>query len=118
MCGKAATHWPKNYIYAVLFTVSSSYIFADICAGFNYMAVCEAFFMTCGVSLAVTFYAWRTKIDFTFYAPLPFVLGFILVVAAILFLVFADKLINIIYAIFFAIFFACYLLLDTILIVK
>ena len=93
-------------------------MFADIVAPFNYVAVIEAFFMTVGVSLAVTVFAWRTKIDFNFYAPLPFVLGFVIVMAAILALVFADSLINMCYAVFFAIFFACYLLLDTILIVK
>ena len=70
------------------------------------------------ISFSITSFAWKSKSPFTFFAPLPFVLGFIVVIVGILAIVFNDSLVNICFATFFAIIFSVYLLLDTVLIIN
>ena len=61
---------PNNYILLGIFTLSQGYIVSYIAAEYEPKIVLLAAFMTAGVVGSVTVYAFFTKTDFTFLAPI------------------------------------------------
>ena len=66
MCFKrVARTYPTNMILLGIFTLSESFLVANISAFYDPMTVLIAALMTLGVTIGVTVYAWTTKTDFT-----------------------------------------------------
>ena len=73
-----------------------------------------ALFLTCLITVALTFYAFYTKTDFTIYGGVLFMAGLVLLGIGILFLIFGGgKLGYIILCSLFVILFGVYLIYDT-----
>ena len=62
---KVARTYPINMIFLGIFTLSESFLVANISSFYDPMTVLIAALMTLGVTMGVTVYAWTTKTDFT-----------------------------------------------------
>jgi FtsH-binding integral membrane protein len=56
---------PHNYILLTVFTICEAYTVSAVCTLYEPLDVLIAALMTCGVTLALTAYAWTTNTDFT-----------------------------------------------------
>jgi protein lifeguard len=62
---RAATHSPTNVILLGVFTLAESYMVAMICSLYTPESVLNAAVATLGATLGLTFYAIKTKTDFS-----------------------------------------------------
>lgn len=104
---------PTNYILLFIFTAFESYLVSAICAKTNPKLVLMAAAMTCGITIALTFYACTTKSDFTVCGSLLFVLGMILLLFSIFAIFTHNKIFHIIISCFGVLLFSFYLIYDT-----
>ena len=61
-----ARYFPLNYILLTLCTICTSYIIAILCTLNDPKFFFSAAALTCAVTIAVSLYAFTTKVDFTF----------------------------------------------------
>ena len=57
--------FPTNLIFLGLFTGAEGFMLGTLCARFDAEAILYAIAITGGVTLALTIFAFQTKIDFT-----------------------------------------------------
>jgi FtsH-binding integral membrane protein len=108
---------PTNYILLSLFTLCEGYIVSAICATTKPEIVLMAAIMTCTVTIALTFYAFTTKSDFTIFGSLLFVCSCVMLLFG-LFLIFThNKIVHILFSCAGVLLYSIYLVYDTQLIV-
>ena len=113
-CGRI---FPNNYILLSLFTFCESYLVSAICGITKPELVLMATVMTCGVVLALTYYAYTTKTDFTVMGSMIFVISIVMIMFGIFAWLAQNKIIHIIYSCLGVVAFSIYLVYDTQLIV-
>lgn len=110
---------PTNYILLGIFTACESYVCAYFTTFFNPTDVLLAAFLTCTLTIALTFYAFTTKNDFTIYGGALWIIGWVLfAISFVFFIINIDKYpslrpINTVFSVIVVCFYGFYLLYDT-----
>ncbi|KAK4324362.1 hypothetical protein Pmani_004989 [Petrolisthes manimaculis] len=104
---------PYNYIALAIFTLSEGYLLGCASATYDKWEVILAIGVTLIVTIALTIFAFQTKIDFTMMSGLLFTLLMVLMMFGIFALIFQDKVLNILYGCLGALIFSFYLVFDT-----
>ena len=103
---------PTNYSLLGVFTLCVSYMVASVCVRSKPLIVLEAAVLTFSSVCGITFYAFNTTEDFTVFAPLVSMFGFIFATAGHLLSCFGYHL-GLVYSVIGVIIFSFYLLVDT-----
>mmetsp|Transcript_19155 Transcript_19155/g.26569 ORF Transcript_19155/g.26569 Transcript_19155/m.26569 type:complete len:171 (+) Transcript_19155:323-835(+) len=82
-CKSVGRKVPTNYIILFLFTLCESIAVAFICSWYETSIVVSATGMTAGVTLALTFYAMKTKTDFTIMGGLIWICAMVLLMLSL-----------------------------------
>eukprot|EP01138_Halocafeteria_seosinensis_P004267 gb/GECG01004363.1/.p1 GENE.gb/GECG01004363.1/~~gb/GECG01004363.1/.p1 ORF type:complete len:282 (+),score=28.03 gb/GECG01004363.1/:1-846(+) len=114
-CPTVARTYPQNYICLAAFTLLESYLVGVISSFYDTDTVFIALGLTIGVFLALTAFAWQTKIDFTNASGIMMSLLVVLIITGIL-AIFIPSL-RLVYAGLGAIVFSAFIVYDTQLIV-
>jgi len=64
-CESARRKAPTNYVFLGIFTAAEGFMLGSMCAFFDAEAIWIAVAITVGVTVALTLFAFQTKIDFT-----------------------------------------------------
>ncbi|KAK3879057.1 hypothetical protein Pcinc_016340 [Petrolisthes cinctipes] len=104
---------PYNYIALAIFTLAEGYLLGCASATYDAWEVTLAIGVTLIVTIALTLFAFQTKIDFTMMSGLLFTLLMVLMMFGIFALIFQDKVLNILYGCLGALIFSFYLVFDT-----
>jgi len=78
---------PSNYIILTLFTISFSCIISMETNKYTIKSVMSALFLTLATVLTLTFYAWKTKTDFTVHSGTLLVCLVLLIFSSFIFMV-------------------------------
>ena len=89
---------PHNYVALMVFTLAESFLVGVISSIYNYKIVLTAVLITAAICIALTIFAFQTKIDFTVYNGLLFVLLLILMLFGIIAMFWRDSIVQLIYA--------------------
>lgn len=116
-CKSAMSKVPNNYIILFTFTFAESYLVSYICSVTDPKIVLMAAIMTFSITLALTFYAYTTKTDFTIQGGLYFVLGCGFFLLVIFGMFTNNNFIHILISVFGVCLFGLYILYDTQIIV-
>jgi FtsH-binding integral membrane protein len=112
-CRQLSRKVPINYILLGSFTFCKGYIVSAICATTKPEIVLMAAFMTCGITIALTYYACTTKSDFTVLNSLLFICSCVMFMFGV-FLMFSHvKILHIIYSCAGILLYSLYLVFDT-----
>lgn len=113
-CESARRKAPTNFIFLGIFTVAEGFMLGSMCAFFDAEAIWIAVAITVGVTLALTIFAFQTKIDFTACGGMLCALLMALVIAGF-FLAFMPKTkyTMIGYGVAGALIFSLYIIYDT-----
>ena len=104
---------PINYVMMFAFTVCEAYTVSYICAVVNDgLVVVQAAFLTAGLVIGLTCYAWTTKTDFTVFGGLFWSLGALFLIFS-LFSVYFGPTMRLIYCLLGVALFSFYLIFDT-----
>ncbi|XP_076040239.1 protein lifeguard 1-like isoform X2 [Oratosquilla oratoria] len=112
-CGSLRRRTPHNYIFLGIFTVCEGFILGTASATYAPFEVLLAVGICVVVTLALTLFAFQTKIDFTMCSSFLFVGLIILIIFGILAIIFQNKVLNIVYASLGALIFSLYIVFDT-----
>lgn len=112
-CEQPRRSYPCNFILLALFTLAESYLMGVISAFYKINEVLLAMGIVAVVSLAITIFAFQTKIDFTMMGGCLFVAVIVLLCFGILTIFFHSKIVRLIYACLGALIFGLYLIFDT-----
>lgn len=112
-CGNLRRQFPMNFICLGIFTLAQAFTLGIITAFYRTQIVWLAVLMTVTVCIGLTVFAMQTKIDFTVYSGIMFVVFIILSVMALIAVIFNIPILTIIYAGFGALIFCIYLVIDT-----
>ena len=112
-CKSVARRVPVNYILLVTFTFCETFFFAWTSSIYTTDSVIAAGFMTLGMTIALTVYAFRTKTDFTAWTSLIFVLFTATLMLVIMSIFITGSFASRIVAFGFVIIYAFYLIYDT-----
>ena len=110
---KLARRVPVNYLLLLLFTASEAYLVAYGTCFYYRTTVFGAAIMTCGMVLGLTVYAFTTKTDFTMMRGAIFLLGFTIMIFALVTIFMDVYWVNMVIAGLCVILFGFYLLHDT-----
>ncbi len=72
-CGEMRRQTPHNYIALMIFTIAESFLLGIISSLYQYEIVLTAVVITAVITLALTAFAFQTKIDFTVFNGILFV---------------------------------------------
>lgn len=103
---------PVNFFLLGVITFSMSWMVAVVCIRTTPVIVFEAALLTFAVTLAITVYAFTTSTDFTIFAPILFILGFVFCTAGALMHLFGYHP-GLLWSVLGVILFSFYLLFDT-----
>lgn len=112
-CGELRRKTPTNYIMLTLFTVAESFFLAMTASRYNSEEVVMAVGITAAVCLALTLFAFQTKIDFTVMSGALFIALVILFIFGIVAMIWHNKIVSMVYASLGALLFSIYLVYDT-----
>lgn len=112
-CTSVRRKAPMNFIFLFLFTIAEGFLLATAASTYNSEEVLLAAGITAAVCLALTIFAFQTKIDFTGLHSILFVALFIFVIFGILTIFWHGKVITLVYASLGALLFSVYLIYDT-----
>lgn len=112
-CEKARRTSPLNFILLGLFTLSESYLLGVVSAHYEVNEVLMAMGIVAVLTLAITLFAFQTKIDFTMLSGCLFVAVVVLFCFGILTIFFYSKILNLVYACIGALIFGLFLVFDT-----
>lgn len=79
-CTNLARRTPHNYIALFVFTIAESFLVGVISAVYEYRVVLTAVLITVVICVGLTMFAFQTKVDFTIYNGLLFVLCLVLMI--------------------------------------
>ncbi|RWS25813.1 lifeguard-like protein [Leptotrombidium deliense] len=97
-CCNVHRNFPTNFICLGIFTLAESFLLLVIGATSKPDAVMYAVIITVVVCLALTAFAFQTKVDFTVFNGLMFVLLIVLMVMGIIMMFVQSQIMNIVYA--------------------
>ncbi len=103
---------PHNYIILGIFTFSMSYMLAVMTSFFTPRSVILSGFLTLGVVIALTVYAFNTKTDFSYLYSFLFVSLFVFMIIGLFSFLFGPFF-EMIYCIFGVLLFSLWLIYDT-----
>ncbi|RNA43099.1 lifeguard 1-like, partial [Brachionus plicatilis] len=112
-CESVSRKYPINIILLMVFTVFESILVGAISAVYSINTVFIALGITSVVVIALTIFAFQTKIDFTGYGIYLFVFAIVLFVFGIVAAILRSQILNILYAALGAGLFSFYLVFDT-----
>lgn len=112
-CGETRRKAPMNFILLFIFTLAESFVLGANATFYKADAVAMAVGITAAVCLALTFFAFQTKWDFTMCGGFLFVAVIILLLFGIIAIFVHNKIYQLIYASLGALIFSFYLVYDT-----
>lgn len=110
--------YPTNYYLLFAFTLCESFTVGNIVTFYKVSSVLEAFFLTCGVTLALTAYTFQSKRDFSSWGASLFAALWVLIIISFMQLCFPADLYGRGLAAGGAILFSLFLIFDTHMIMK
>ena len=108
-----ARSYPINLILLIVFTIFESFIVGAISSVYDTNTVLIAVGITSVIVVAITIFAFQTKIDFTGMGIYLFVASIVLLVFGIICIFLKMKIMHIIYSALGALIFSFYLVFDT-----
>jgi len=113
-CSEIRRKTPHNFIFLGLFTVAEGFLLGMVCATYDTDEVLMAVGMCAAVTLALTIFAFQTKIDFT-------AMGGVLLCILVIFCIFGficiflpkDRILYLVYASLGAVIFSMFIVFDT-----
>ncbi|RWS24838.1 lifeguard-like protein, partial [Leptotrombidium deliense] len=112
-CCNVHRSFPANFICLGIFTIGESFMLMMVGATTKPEIVWWAVLITAVVCIALTIFAFQTKIDFTVFNGLMFVLLIVLIVMGIIMMFVKSDLLRVVYAALGAFIFSAYLVIDT-----
>lgn len=112
-CSSVRRKAPMNYIFLFLFTIAEGFLLATAASTYNSEEVLLAVGITAAICLALTLFAFQTKIDFTGLSSVLFVALVVLLLFGIISMIWNGPTIRLIYASLGALLFSIYLIYDT-----
>ncbi|XP_013395377.1 protein lifeguard 1 isoform X4 [Lingula anatina] len=112
-CTEVRRTFPMNMIFLGLFTLCESYFLGTVASTYKAEHVLMAVGITAAVALALTIFAFQTKIDFTMCSGLLFVLLIVLILFGLMCAIFRNHYAYIAYASLGALIFSFYIVFDT-----
>ncbi|CAG2106005.1 unnamed protein product, partial [Medioppia subpectinata] len=112
-CGEMRRQTPHNYIALMIFTIAESFLLGIISSLYKYEIVLSAVAITAVVCLALTVFAFQTKIDFTVFNGLLFVGVIILMLFGFVLMFWRSSVAQLVYSALGALLFSAYLVVDT-----
>jgi len=112
-CGELRRQTPHNYIALTIFTFAESFLLGIISSIYPKEIVMMAVGITLIVCLALTAFAFQTKIDFTLFNGLLFVGLIILMIFGFVLMFWRSEVAYLIYSCLGALLFSAYLVVDT-----
>ncbi|XP_071788310.1 protein lifeguard 1-like [Asterias amurensis] len=106
-------NFPINFICLFLFTVFEGVLLGIACGRYQTNTILIAAGITAIIVLALTVFAFQTKIDFTMLSGLLFALLIGLMIFGIFAIIFRSRVLDIVYASVGAVIFAMYIVFDT-----
>ncbi|CAG2171460.1 unnamed protein product [Oppiella nova] len=97
-CGEMRRQTPHNYIALMIFTIAESFLLGIISSLYEYQIVLSAVAITAVVCLALTVFAFQTKIDFTVFNGLLFVAMIILTLFGFVAMFWRSNVVHLIYS--------------------
>ncbi|KAA0184404.1 hypothetical protein HAZT_HAZT005373 [Hyalella azteca] len=111
-CGNLRRRHPHNIIFLGVFTVCEGFVLGCASASFTTNEIMMAVGICVVVTLALTLFAFQTKIDFTMMGGFLFVGLIVLMLFGILTIFFHNQITNLIYSSLGALLFSFYLVFD------
>ncbi|XP_013395371.1 protein lifeguard 1 isoform X1 [Lingula anatina] len=112
-CTEVRRTFPMNMIFLGLFTLCESYFLGTVASTYKAEHVLMAVGITAAVALALTIFAFQTKIDFTMCSGLLFVLLIVLILFGLMCAIFRNHYAYIAYASLGALIFSFFMVFDT-----
>lgn len=112
-CSGVRRNYPSNLIFLILFTVCEGILVGAITATYDSSAVVKAVVTTIVIVVALTLFAFQTKIDFTAMYGVMFVLLISLMMFGLMAAIFRSDIMDTMYACFGAFLFSAYIVVDT-----
>jgi protein lifeguard len=112
-CPKVAQTYPTNYLCLAGFTLTEGYLVGVISSTYDSGAVMKAVGVTVFVTVALTIFAWQTKIDFTGMGSALFVILIVFTLFGFLCAIFRSSVLDNVYASIGALIFSAYIVYDT-----
>jgi len=112
-CENVRRSFPLNFIMLGLFTLCESYLLGVVSAHYQADEVLLAMGIVAFLTLAITLFAFQTKIDFTMMSGCLFVALIVLICFGFLTIFFHSKVVRLVYACLGALVFGLYLVMDT-----
>lgn len=104
---------PTNFILLGVFTICEGFLLGVISSQYDTEIVFVAITVTAVVTVALTIFAFQTKIDFTVYSGLLLVLLICLLVFGIIAIIFPNDILTAVYGSLGALVFSAYIVIDT-----
>jgi len=112
-CSGVRRNYPANLIFLMLFTLCEGVLVGAITATYDSGAVVKAVVATIVIVLALTAFAFQTKIDFTAMHGVMFVLLISLMMFGLMAAIFRSDIMDTLYACFGSFIFSAYIVIDT-----
>lgn len=112
-CPNVAMRYPTNYLCLLGFTLTEGYLVGVISSFYGQNAVIKAVVCCFLVTVALTLFAFQTKIDFTMYGGVLFVAVICLMLFGFLTAIFRSEVMQNLYAAIGALIFCAYIVYDT-----
>jgi len=104
---------PLNFVLLFIFTICESFLLGVISSQYDTKIVFVAITVTAVITVSLTIFAFQTKIDFTIYSGLLFVVLICLLVFGITAIIFPSDVMVAVYGSLGALLFSAYLVVDT-----
>ncbi|KPM04572.1 lifeguard-like protein [Sarcoptes scabiei] len=113
-CGDVARKTPHNYICLFLFTLAESFLVGVTASLYQFQIVLYAVMITAVICVGLTLFAMQTKIDFTVYNGMLFVVFMVFALFGLIMMFFPrNNTMHLVYACIGAFLFSAFLLIDT-----
>ncbi|XP_046920356.1 glutamate NMDA receptor-associated protein 1 lifeguard isoform X2 [Dermatophagoides farinae] len=113
-CGDMARKTPHNYICLFLFTLAQSFLVGVTASLYQFQIVIYAVLITGVICLGLTLFAFQTKIDFTIFNGMMFIIFIVFVMFGFIMMFFPrSNTMHLIYSCIGAFLFSAFLLIDT-----
>jgi hypothetical protein len=116
-CGDMRRKFPHNFILLGIFTLAESLVLGILTAHFETKIVVMAIGVTAVVCVALTAFAFQTKIDFTVYYGAAYVFFIVLFMMGLVMMFVKMPILHMVYSCLGALLFSFFLLIDTQMIV-
>ena len=104
---------PINFILLITFTICESFLLGVISGQYDTKIVFIAIAITAVITISLTIFAFQTKIDFTVYSGILFVVLICLFIFGIIAMIFPSQIMMAVYGSLGALLFSAYLVVDT-----